>query len=83
MVLLKVSVYCLEESLSIKSHDGIVQDSVDGDKQTSGQDRLIPVQFCDSVSGDTTPAHFTCLLAAVSSSKNENSKITFLLSKFV
>lgn len=56
---------------------------MDGDKQTSGQDRLIPVQFCDSVSGDTTPAHFTCLLAAVSSSKNENSKITFLLSKFV
>ena len=69
MVLLKVSVYCLEESPSIRSHDGIVQDSVDGDKQTSGQDRPIPVQFCNSVSGNTTPAHFKCPLAAVSSSK--------------
>ena len=67
MVLLKVSVYCLEESPSVRSHD--VQDSVDGDKQTSGQDRPIPVQFCNSVFGNTAPAHFTCPLAAVSSSK--------------
>lgn len=81
MVLLKVSIYCLEKSPSIRSHDGIVQDSVDGDKQTSGQDSSL---FSSVIQYMGTQhlhiSHFLWLQFL--HLKNENSKITCFLSLF-